>query len=350
MKRFFALLLTFVLVLGLTVPAFAANGENGEYNGNGYNNGYNNVNGYENGEFPTPPVWEMFERPFTDYPAQFRFGYIGEVTQTEDGNYTIEILDDDGEVVLIVWKLSGRMGTAVIDAQTGFPAEIEDHSGNEILVIYGPLYTTHEVPQTNALVIAVNLAEEFGPHPFHHTIEALEWDNGDLLMTVDNGGLVVTLNYETDLQAWLTRQVVILEEFQVGDEVLLWYGPAIGLSYPAFAVATRALRLVAAQPENGDIEYGNGYDFLAELDLEGNIVRAGINLYRVNLNAEALGFEVLWNAELRQAELHRGDTVVTLAPGFAVFYVNGETHTMSAPSLLEGGRLFAPADFFESLK
>jgi len=32
-----------------------------------------------------------------------------------------------------------------------------------------------------------------------------------------------------------------------------------------------------------------------------------------------------------------------------VFYVNGEQRTMSAPSLLTGGRLFAPADFFEFL-
>jgi len=358
MKKFLALLLTLVFVLSLAIPVFA---ENGEYNGyNGYNNAYNGENGYYyNGEEAyeygkQTPVWEAFDRPFPGYPAHRISGFIGELTQAEYGNYTVELLNDEGEVIRKFWLLSDlRGGTAIVDAVTGQPAELSDHNGGEVLVFYGPVYTHHEIPQSNALVIVVNLdAAEFGPTPNHHIIEEIEWDeNGEALkITVDNGGIVATLGPDTDLQPWMTRQIVILESFQVGDEVLLWYGPAITLSFPAFVTPTRALLLLPAQPDWNEIETGYDYEEpYEELYLVGNIVRAGINLYRVNLNAEARGYDVTWNNELRRAELFMGDTVITLAPGFAVFYVNGEAHTMSAPSLLEGGRLFAPIDFFEML-
>jgi len=357
MKRFTALLLAVVLVLGLTAPVFGYNGENGNGYDNGNNNGYyNGENGYYNGEngYAFPAVWEMFERPFEGYPAEHMLGFIGEITQADCGNYTVEILNADGEVQLIVWLLTGLVGHAVINAATGFPANLEDHNGGEVLVIYGPFYTGHNVPQTNALVIAINLDEvEYNVLPFHHVIEAIERDeNGEVIkLTVDNGGLIVTLNEDTDLQAWLTRQIVVLDEFQVGDEVLLWYG-FIAPMYPAMATAVRALRLVPARVELDDEPgYSYEYNYTGEPgELEGNIVRAGINLYRVNINADALGYTVTWNAELRRAELTMGDKIVTLAPGFAVFYVNGVAYTMSAPSLLEGGRLFAPADFFARLK
>jgi len=363
MKKFLSLLLAIVLVLGLAIPAFAdeyaENNGNDYYNGyNGYENGYSDdYNGYENG-YAFPPVWEMFERPFPGYAARRMFGYVGEVAQADCGNYTVEILDADGEVQLVVWRMvSGRIGTAVIDAVTGFPVDLEDHDGGEVLVIYGPLYTYHDVPQSNALVIAINVEEAEGQVlPNHHVIESIEREGDTALVTVDNGGLIVTLNEDTDLQAWLTRQIVVLDEFQVGDEVLLWYG-IVAMSYPAQTTAVRALRLVPAQNEAPEApEPINEYptEYYEETpeepgQLVGGIQRAGVNLYPVRANAAAVGYTVNWNAQYRRAELHLGDTIVTLAPGFAVFYVNGESFSMDAPSLLEGGTLFAPASFFHNL-
>ena len=380
MKRFLALLLTAALVLGLAVPVLAENGENG-YNGyyeeNGYyNNGYYNDNGYngyndENGYYNdyngeddylsgyAPRVWEMFERPFPGNPANSRYGFIGEVTQADCGNYTVEILDEDGEVQLIVWLLAGNY--AVIDAATGLPAGLEDHNDGEVLVIYGPLYTFHDIPQVNALVIAVNVeGVEYSNFPHHHVIEAIEWDEyGEAIkLTVDNGGLIVTLNEDTDLKAWLTRQVVVLDEFQVGDEVLLWYS-FVGLSYPAQTTASRALRLVPAaearepyeeppyEPAYEDDEPYNEDDAFV---LTGeSIVRAGVYLWPVRVNAVAAGFEVYWNAGLWRAELTTGDIKIILTPGSAIFYINGEAYPMTAPTLLEGGTLFAPVEFFSNL-
>jgi len=382
MKRICALFLSFALVVSVATPVFAynngnGNGNNGYYNdennndyyqngenGNGYidnGNGNENGNGYNNNKhengYAIPAVWEAFERPFGNYHALSTFGFIGEKNQAECGNYTLEILNKDGDVILILWLLANmRGGYAVVDSVTGYPADLSDHDGEEVLVFYGPVYTTHDIPQSNALAIIVNLDDaEYNIVPSHHTIEAVRWNETEdaIIMTVDNGDLYVTLNHGTALHPWLTRQVVTLDDFQIGDEVLLWYG-MVALSYPAQTTATRALRLVPILPDIGEVETGyedgeivNGYHQNPEL--VGHFVAVGIDLYRVNLNAEARGFETVWNSQLRRAELTRGDTFITLAPGFAVFYVNGEAHTMSAPSLLTGGRLFAPADFFDNL-
>jgi len=363
MKRFCAILLTIALLAGLATPVLAyddngyynsgnENGNNGYYNNNG--NGTNGENGYG-----YPALWEAFDRPHGEYHAKRIIGVIGEKNQAACGNYTLEILDAEGEVKLILWLLPNmRGGYAVVDTVTGFPAELENHKGEEALIFYGPVYTTHEIPQSNALVIVVNINDDeydILPAPSLHTIEALRWNETEdaLIISVDNGGMYVTLNHGTDLLPWLTRQIVTLEEFQIGDEVLLWYG-AVALSFPAQTTATRAVRLVPMHQEPQDIEE-TVYEYNHETGhgvapaLVGHMSVAGIDLYRVNLNAEERGFDVVWNNQLRRAELTRGDTVITLAPGFAVFYVNGEQRTMSAPSLLTGGRLFAPADFFEFL-
>ena len=350
MKRILAMLLTVVLMLGLALPVFADNGENG-YNGyndeNGYYNGYYENNGEDelNGYVP-PQVTPA--RPTAALPAGSMIGYVGEVSQDR-----VEILDGYGEVQLVVLLVAGNY--AVIDAVTGFAAELDDHDGGQVLVVYGPIVAQSLPPQSNALVIAINVdGVEYNKLPHHHVIEAIEWDEEALVVTVDNGGLLVTLNEDTDLQAWLTRQVVILDEFRVGDEVLLWYS-VVGLSYPAQTTATRALRLVPAQYVADEDPVDNGYDVEPTIDENGfvktgeSIVRAGVELWPVRVNAVAAGYTVVWNVELWRAELTVNGVEVVLIPGSAIIYVNGEAYPMSAPTLLEGGTLFAPADFFDKL-
>ena len=326
MRKVMALLLTFALVLGLTVSAFAENGENGEY-----------------AEYAAPLSFSLT-------------GYLGEVSQADDYS-TVLLLDAEGDVQMVLLLHPGEY--FVIDAVTGQPADLEDHAGGNVIVFYGPITTRSYPPQSNARIIAVNADELEFTRPNHHKIEAIEHDGDNLVLTVDGGGLYVTLTEDTELDAWLTRQIVVLDEFQVGDEVLLWYG-FVAMSFPAQAVATRALRLVPAphyqaiEPYDLDEDpYDEPYDEpeypAEEAELLGRIERAGVGLYRVGLNAEAAGFATYWNNELRRAELTYGDTVIIISPGSAVFYVNGEAHTMSVPALLENDRLFAPADFFDYL-
>ena len=394
MKRIVGLLVTTALIMGLTITAQAADyGEydNGYYNNYNhqpnyyYNDGYHNhqTNYYYNDGYigndyynvaPYHPAWEMFERPFEGYPARTAIGHIGEITETAHGHRSVEILCEDGKVKMIAWLMLPPLGHTIIDAATGEAAELTDANGGKVLVIYGPLNTYHEPRQANALVIAINIGDEEGRVlPHHHTIEAIEpsEDGESLKLTVDNGDLIVSLDKDTQLMAHLTRQVVVLDEFQVGDEVLLWYG-IVAQSHPAQTTAARALRLRAAHTEVDETdniydyadeyeyeydypgeyvdEYTNDYEPIPESrELYGQIQVVDINLYRVGINAEAMGYSIYWNVVLQRAELVYGDKHITLQPGSAVMYVNGAPHSMSAPSLIQNDRLFAPKDFFENL-
>jgi len=345
MRKFTALLLTTILVLGLTVPTFA--NDYTEYNGNGYNydayndyeNGYNGYNGYNNDYTNMIPIAAT--------STGSAFGYIGDITQT-NGYYEVRIVSGDDEVKVVV--LVPTTDAVIVDSATGYPAALDDHNGHGVHVIYNP--------QTyKAYVVAINV--QYTNAPNLHTIEAITWYGDTLQLTVDNGGLIVTLNEHTSLHSWLTRQTVSLDEFKVGDKVLLWYS-IVGLSYPAQTIANRALRLTPTQQE---IEYpytadNNAYNYTRKYEdgytydsrqLTGNIVRAGVSLYAVRDNAYAAGYTVTWNNELRRAELIKDDILITLTPKYAVFYVDGTQHTMTAPSLIENGRLFAPASFFDKL-
>jgi len=371
MRKFLALLLTAILVLSLTIPVMADEYSQNNYNGynsnNGNNNGYNYNNGngpynnysnnnygyyrydsnedYENGDKNATPV--------TAPTTNTAFGYIGEIAHAND-YYEVKILDEYGEAKKTV--LVPTTNAIVLDSTTGYPANIVDHGGKQVHVIYNP--------ETNkALVVAINV--EYMNVPHLHTIEAIERYGDMLVLTVNNGGLFATLNENTILQAWLTRQIVGIYDFQVGDTVLLWYTIA-ATSYPAQTIAYRAMRLVSTTNEGIEpitdytreyvheygYEYGHEYrhDYNTEApSLIYGIVRAGTNLYPVRDNAIAAGFNVVWNTESRRAELKRGDTFITLAPNYAVFYVNGVVYTMPAPSLLENGRLYAPPGFFDKL-
>ena len=341
MKKFSALLLTVILIMGLMVPAMASGYNdyyNDNYNGYGDYNDYRNYDGYENGYTGITPITTTLKSTV--------LGYVSEITKDYD-YYEIEITGEDGNVKAVV--LVPATNAIILDAKTGYPASLEDHNGRKVHVIYNP-HT--EV----AFVVAINVENMNAPNL--HKIEAIERYGNSLLLTVDRGRLIVTLNEYTTLQAWLTRQIVVLDEFQVGDKVLLWY-PIVGLSYPAQTTANRALRLAPVKQEAGyqypskyendyPGSYHEGYDYGAH-ELSGSITRAGVTLYPVRSNAVAAGFTVTWNAEYLRAELTSGDKFVTLAPMDAVFYINGVQHTMVAPSLLENGRLYAPASFFDNL-
>lgn len=463
MKRIFALLLTMVLVFGMTAPVMVF-AEDNYYNNE---DGYTDENRYEaddyNGEDEIlkngPSVWEMFERPFPGYDARSMFGYVNDVKQADCGNYTVEIRGEDGETALILWMLP-ILNTAVVDARTGMSADINDHGGGKVYVIYGPLYTHHDVPQSNALVIAINAGDIIEGTLRLFTIEAIEpangysydinndynngynngynneysygynegneytynneytdvqvidngyngeygnnngyngeygnnngyvfdniyyndnaYENGHSAeyppeydnsyeyvgpipvvlarLTVDNGGLIIDVTDQTHLQPYLTRENLQVDALTVGDEILVWTMPMFALSYPAQTTAVRVVRVVRAAADVYD-EQPATYEPEDEYtekpgvaELVNGMVYAGVNLYPVRVNAYARGFEVHWNKELFRAELTLGDIFVTVVPGSAIFYVNGEPYALTSPTFMENGTLFAPLEFFEKIQ
>jgi len=267
MKKFLALFLTTALVLGIAVPV-SANGQT-EYNSKASNpyNGYNSHNGYDNNNgnngynnysaYDHNNIYDSNENsyvnviPIKSSATSTALGYIGEITQA-DGNYKIEITDHDGAVKTVISVPA--QNAIVLDSATGKPANLHDHGDSKVHITYDPQTKT-------ALVVAINVEDM--NIPSLHTIEEIKRYEDKLLLTVDNGGIIITINEDTELLPWLTRQIITKNEFKVGDKVLLWY-TIIAMSYPAQTTANRAIRLIPAQQKNGasyNNESNNDYGY-----------------------------------------------------------------------------------------
>lgn len=366
MKKALAFALTAILAMGTVMPAMAAN-ENGNGNGygndNGYNNGYGNGYSYEN------------ENGY-DYDLEYDFlvgdgepaplgpvGRTGYITEYENGRLQVEF----GEYDSIILNL--QPGTVIIDAETGTPANLADRTNDRVKIYHSPVVAMSHPPQSNATVVAINLPEhQFSP--IHHTIEAIEFYGEDAVkITVDNGGLVITLERETPLFPHLTRQMVALEHLQVGDSLLFWY-QVVGMSFPAVATAQRALWLSAGEVAN-DLNgysqydyngYGNGtgvqvvgddYPTTAEQPAQmavagTGIIRDGVEFFPVrNTVYYATGFQPMWIDSIRSAVYNANGRIIILPSDSTVFYVNGVAHQLPAATFLHYGRIYAPAAFFD---
>jgi len=362
MKKALAFALSAIMVLGTVMPAMAANGNgNGEENGYDYNYEYeyDYDNEYDYGyDYELEYDFLVGEGETAPLGPVGRTGYI---TEYENGRLTVK-LDEYSSIILNL-----QPGTVIIEAETGLPASLADRTNDSVKIYHSPVVTMSEPPQSNAIVVAINLPEsQFAP--IHHVVEKIEfYDEDTVKITVDNGGLIITLERETPLFPHLTRQMIDLEHLQVGDSLLFWY-EIVGMSFPGFTVAQRALWLSAGEVADEYNGY-NGYEYNGEPSTPVEVVydyptdqviiavpgtgmmRDGVEFFAVRATLyDATGLQPEWDDSIRSAVYTINGTTVILPSYSAVFYVNGVAYPLPASTFLYNGRIFAPAEFFAVFK
>ena len=75
---------------------------------------------------------------------------------------------------------------------------------------------------------------------------------------------------------------------------------------------------------------------------QGPVIVDGRTLVPVAGVFQALGFDVGWNGDTRQATLTRGDDVVIITIDSSIFTVNGISHALDVPAQIIGGRTMIP--------
>lgn len=278
-------------------------------------------------------------------------GRVGQITEYYEGRLTVEFGEYDAVILHI------QPHTVVIDAETGLPASIENRTHDRVKIYHSPIMAMSFPPQSSAYVIAINLPENTHS-PFLHIIEEVYWaDENAIRLTVDNGELHIHLNRETPLNPHRTRQFIVLEHLQVGDQLLFWYD-TIARSMPGQTWPTNVLFIRNAQQEDELYEpLVQPLPTVAELiELNAGVERNGVELFPVRAILEAAGFIVDWDNETRAA-------IVTEPPGFDrrwrptfklptgsfFFYVDDMPHLLPHPIVIINNTMHAPAVFFEAL-
>lgn len=162
------------------------------------------------------------EMAASDQEVAYKQNYVkvwGEVSEKTDERILIKNSSDvNDEIILNISE-----DTIIVDAVTGQPVLIKDINLNEGIYAYmGEAMTLSLPPMANAKAIIVNIPED-SRVPNYITVEAIKKNNdGSTTVIGDGGNLEATLNSDTNISPYLTRNIVTIEDIKVGSNLLLW--------------------------------------------------------------------------------------------------------------------------------
>lgn len=114
-------------------------------------------------------------------------------------------------------------GTIIIDAVSGVPVAMNDIDLNEGIYAYiGEAMTLSLPPMTNAKVIVANVPEDFKV-PKYIKVESIKKNNDESITVISDGGrLEATLDSNTNVFPYRTRNIVTLNDIEVGSNLVIW--------------------------------------------------------------------------------------------------------------------------------
>ena len=145
---------------------------------------------------------------------------FGTITEVADGTIVVDNQAETsslGEMVLMIDPES----TLILDAQTGFPTELESVQGGSFEAYIGPAMTMSLPPQTTPMVVVVNLAEDAAAPQYVVSACAVEEIEGNMVLTANDGSEYQILA-EAEVEPFLTRNIVTMEDVHEGSRCLVW--------------------------------------------------------------------------------------------------------------------------------
>lgn len=230
----------------------------------------------------------------------------------------------DGPVQLNIGEAS-----QLLDNETGkgvIPADLK--VGDKIYAYWEPAMTRSIPPQSNLRLLLTNVDDSVPAHL--HTVEYVEGDvSGDLVVTTNNGGLLLTI----PAKMWEDMSGGAL---QSGDQVIAWYD-IVATSYPGQATAERVAAVADDQPAvmpDAVIEPVVKQATLIEIFRGGDdfphVVVETVDEQTVRLNIDLAALTT--DTPIIDAQTGAVKTMADLKPGMEVVACYGPQMTMSIPA------------------
>ena len=181
------------------------------------------------------------------------YGTVQEIVKGADGSITQLRMTSEryGEYVMnlsaeTVWIDSGKQTASD-------PSTLQ--VGESLYVFHSTVETSSLPPQSAAFAVVRNIPMDAGCAQYHE-VEAVSLENGQLKITTDNGGLILTADENTGLSFYGSDAAASLSDVQTCDYVMAWYS-AVAESYPGQAYATHLMLLSdAPQPVTDTLTRG----------------------------------------------------------------------------------------------
>ena len=253
------------------------------------------------------------------------YGQISEIKELENGRMQVWVETADGT---FVFNCSEE--TWIADSE-GLPMDLNDRVNDNVLVYHVPIMTMSIPPQSPATAIIGNVTDE--SQMFYAVAEEVKHnEDGTVTVVTNAGSRQVTLNEDTVVVPFKTKNIVRAEDITVGSELLLSY-QVMTASLPAYATAEKAVVLSINNAE--DIENNKGVEATEEIMLP------------LRSNAEALGYSVEFaNGKI---VLTKDEKTVSIALDSTEAEINSEKIQLTQAPQLKDGLTYVAKDFVELL-
>ncbi len=222
------------------------------------------------------------------------FGQVTQVVRDEAGTVTRLVLSSEryGEYIMNI-----SSDTVWIDSGNRTASDPADLKEGERLCVPQP----HFHPLPSAPVRSLCGGPEY---PSGYLLRPVPCGGGDhrgedggLIVTTDNGGLLIYLDGDTQTVRYAGGSAA-LEDLKAGDRIMAWY-QAVALSYPGQTHADGLMLLPSEKEEPSSVlpENGTALDLVLEGDMVlpvTGLVENGTAMVPVAAVAQALGYQVIY--------------------------------------------------------
>lgn len=164
-----------------------------------------------------------------------------------DGFARIVAEPENGLFDEIVFNISDA--TIFMDNVTGAPASIESvKEGDRIYVYYSSAMTRSLPPQSAATAVLTNIGDK-APARLITAEEVTQNEDGSISVLSDDGSYVITVNGDTPVSPFKTKNIVTTDDIVKGTRFFAWF-EVMTLSLPAQVVADKVVIL----PEEAKVE------------------------------------------------------------------------------------------------
>lgn len=274
----------------------------------------------------------------------------GEAVVKSVGENRLTVKVNDQEVTL---KISEE--TWIIDSQTGLPTSLKDvKEGTKLYVYYSAVMTRSLPPQSNAVAIVSNIQENKTIPRLITVKEIVSQKEGEIRVLNDFGDIIVTIQADSPLSPFKTKQAVSLKDIKEGTQLFVWYD-IVAMSYPGQTTSHKTVivgqKEVTKAPEKITIN-GKALD----LGKDKILMENGKVMVPLRSVSKALGFKLEWDAKNKAAKIDNGTVNTVITVGQDAYYkastkAIGLTQSLpigAAPEVIDG-TLYIPAELFNLL-
>ncbi len=256
--------------------------------------------------------------------------------------------------------------TLIIDSKTGLPASLEGLKENDVIFVhYSAAMTRSLPPQSSAIAIVTQVEKDKGHAELFTIREIISREDDKVRALNKESDLIVTFVKEASLTPFKTKQIVTLDDIQVGTQLFIWY-EIVAMSYPGQTGATKAVlvgqeeglgvRAVYTPMAGADAVTATIQGKAIQLCGKNLIDHHGILLLSLRAVAEGLGFKVTWKAEDKSIILDDGTVKTTLYIGNDSYFKASsaaigltQNFSLGAPPMLIDDSTYVPAALFHLL-